>query len=123
MREQDVGVSATFERLKTALNYVKVEEAVAYGRPNNQEQIWGMAEFGIGGGVSVFGGARYDIITDQFIDREIGVAFDCDCMKMRFRYKEEFLTDRDNSRDRSFLLDIELVTLGSTSIGSSVSGQ
>jgi hypothetical protein len=44
-------------------------------------------------------------------------------MKMRFRYKEEFLTDRDNSRDRSFLLDIELVTLGSTSIGSSVSGQ
>lgn len=123
MREQDIGVSATFERLKTALNFVKVEQAVAYGRPNNQEQIWGMAEFGIGGGVSVFGGARYDIITDQFIDREVGVAFDCDCMKMRFRYKEEFLTDRDNSRDRSFLLDIELVTLGSTSIGSSVSGQ
>jgi LPS-assembly protein len=122
MREQDIGVAATFDRLKTALNYVKVEEAVAYGRPNNQEQIWGYAEIGVGGGISVFGGARYDIITDQFIDREAGIAFACDCMNLRFRYKEDFLTDRNTDRNRSFLLDIELVTLGSSSIGSSVSG-
>ena len=74
---------ANYSRLKTALNYVKVEEAMAYGRPNNQQQIWGSAEVAIGGGVSIFGGGRYDLISDQIIDRHIGIGFDCDCMKLR----------------------------------------
>lgn len=123
IREQDVGISATFSRLKTALNYVKVEEAVAYGRTDDLQQIWGSAELDVGRGVSVFGGGRYDIANDKFIDRHVGLGFNCDCAKVRFRYKEEFLTDRDSVRDRSFLLDVELVTLGSTSIGSSLSGE
>jgi len=123
IREQDVGVAATFSRLKTALNYVKVDEAVAYGRPSDLEQIWGSAEFDVGKGVSVFGGGRYDIANDKFIGRFAGIGFDCDCAKIRFRYKEEFLTDRDLVRDQSFLLEVELVTLGSTSIGSSLSAQ
>ena len=121
IREQDIGISATFSRLKTALNYVKVDKAVAYGRPDDLQQIWGSAEFNLGRGVSVFGGGRYDIDDDKFIDRYVGVGFNCDCAKVRFRYKEEFLTDRDLVRDRSFLLDVELVTLGSTSFGTSVS--
>jgi LPS-assembly protein len=123
IREQDIGISATFSRLKTALNYVKVDKAVAYGRPDDLQQIWGSAEFNLGRGVSVFGGGRYDIDDDKFIDRYVGVGFNCDCAKVRFRYKEEFLTDRDLVRDRSFLLDVELVTLGSTSFGTSVSGE
>ncbi len=121
MREQDIGVNADFWRLKSALNYVKVDKAVAYGRPDNQEQIWGAAEFALGSGVSIFGGGRYDLKDDRIIDRHIGLGFDCDCMKLRLRYKEEFLTDRDNERDRSFLLDVELVTLGSTSLGTGIS--
>ena len=123
IREQDIGISATFSRLKTALNYVKVDEAVAYGREDDLQQIWGSAEVNLGWGVSVFGGGRYDIDDDKFIDRYAGIGFNCDCAKVRFRYKEEFLTDRDSVRDRSFLLDVELVTLGSTSFGTSVSGQ
>ncbi|MGI9512510.1 MAG: LPS-assembly protein LptD [Anderseniella sp.] len=123
IREQDVGIAATFSRLKTALNYVKVDEAVAYGRPDDLQQIWGSAELDIGRGVSVFGGGRYDILEDKFIDRHVGLGFNCDCAKVRFRYKEEFLTDRNLVRERSFLLDVELVTLGSTSIGTSLSGE
>jgi LPS-assembly protein len=123
IHEQDVGVSATFSRLKTAVNYANVEEAVAYGRPDDLEQIWGTAEFALGGGVSIFGGARYDLLTDLFIDRHVGLSFDCDCMNLRVRYKEEFLTDRNDTRDRSLLLEIELVTLGSTSIGSQMSDE
>ena len=123
IREQDVGIAATFSRLKTALNYVKVDKAVAYGRDDDLQQIWGSAELNVGRGVSIFGGGRYDIDNDKFIDRHVGLGFNCDCAKVRFRYKEEFLTDRDLVRDRSFLLDVELVTLGSTSIGSSLSGE
>ena len=123
IREQDIGISATFSRLKTALNYVKVDQAVAYGRPDDLQQIWGSAELNVGRGVSIFGGGRYDIDDDKFIDRYVGLGYNCDCAKVRFRYKEEFLTDRDLVRDRSFLLDVELVTLGSTSFGTSVSGE
>lgn len=123
VREQDIGVSATFSRLKTALNYVKVDKAVAYGREDDLQQIWGSAELDVGRGISVFGGGRYDLDSDLFIDRYVGVGFNCDCAKVKFRYKEEFLTDRDSVRDRSFLLDVELVTLGSTSLGSSLSGE
>ena len=123
IREQDIGISATFSRLKTALNYVKVDQAVAYGRPDDLQQIWGSAELNVGRGVSIFGGGRYDIDDDKFIDRYVGLGYNCDCAKVRFRYKEEFLTDRDLARDRSFLVDVELVTLGSTSFGTSVSGE
>ena len=118
IREQDIGVSGTYSRLKTALNYVKVDKAVAYGRPNDLEQIWGSAELDVGNGFSLFGGGRYDIASDEFIDRYIGLGWNCDCAKVSFRYKEEFLTDRDTVRERSFLLDVELTTLGSTSISS-----
>ena len=123
IREQDIGVSATYSRLKTALNYVKVDKAVAYGLSKDLQQIWGSAELDLGRGISVFGGGRYDLVSDQFIDRHAGLGFNCDCAKVRFRYKEEFLTDRDTVRDRSFLLDVELVTLGSSSLGSSLSGE
>ena len=123
IREQDIGVSATYSRLKTALNYVKVDKAVAYGLTKDLQQIWGSAELDLGRGISVFGGGRYDLVSDQFIDRHAGLGFNCDCAKVRFRYKEEFLTDRDTVRDRSFLLDVELVTLGSSSLGSSLSGE
>jgi len=123
IREQDIGVSATYSRLKTALNYVKVDKAVAYGLSKDLQQIWGSAELYLGRGISVFGGGRYDLVSDQFIDRHAGLGFNCDCAKVRFRYKEEFLTDRDTVRDRSFLLDVELVTLGSSSLGSSLSGE
>ena len=123
VREQDVGIAGTYSRLTGALNYVKVDEAVAYGRTSELEQIWGLAEIYVGKGISVFGGARYDINSDTLIKRFAGIGFNCDCAKVRFRYKEEFLTDRDTDRDRSFLLDVELVTLGSTSVGSSLSAQ
>ncbi len=123
IREQDVGVATTFSGLKTALNYVKVDEALAYGRPRDLEQIWGSAEYYVGRGVSAFGGGRYDLTNEKFIDRYAGVKFDCDCAKFRFLYKEAFLTDRNLVRDRSFLLDVELVTLGSTSFGSSLSAE
>ena len=123
IREQDIGVSATYSRLKTALNYVKVDKAVAYGLTKDLQQIWGSAELDLGRGISVFGGGRYDLVSDQFIDRHAGLGFNCDCAKVRFRYKEEFLTDRDTVRDRSFLLDVELVTLGNSSLGSSLSGE
>ncbi len=123
VREQDIGISGEFSRLKTALNYVKVDQAVAYGRPATLEQIWGSAEVDIGNGISLFGGGRYDIENDQFISRFVGLGYNCDCAKVRLRYKEEFLTDRDVERDRSFLLEVELVTLGSTSIGSNLSDE
>jgi LPS-assembly protein len=123
VREQDIGLSGSYSRLKTALNYVKVDQAVAYGRPTDLEQIWGSAELDVGNGFSVFGGGRYDISNDEIIDRYVGIGWNCDCAKVRFRYKEEFLTDRDNARKRSFLLDVELVTLGSTSIGSNLSSE
>ena len=121
IREQDVGLSGTLYRLKTDLNYVKVDEAVAYGRPTSLEQIWGSAVFDIGSGISLVGGGRYDIEADQIVNRYAGIRFDCDCAKVSLLYKEAFDTDVVNDRERSFVLNVELITLGSTSFGSSLS--
>ncbi|HUF44316.1 MAG TPA: LPS-assembly protein LptD, partial [Aestuariivirgaceae bacterium] len=113
---QEIGLDARFWRLNTTLNYAALGAEPAQGRPFDQEQVWGAAEYALGGGWSILGAARYDVETSRLVRGQIGLGFDCDCFKFQVFYRHDNTSDRDVREDHSVLLSIEFRTLGSAAI-------
>jgi LPS-assembly protein len=113
---QEIGLNANFWGLSTTLNYAAIGAEPAHGRPFDQEQIWGAAEYALGGGWSVLGAARYDLETNRLVRSQIGLGFDCDCFRLQVFYRHDNTTDRDVREDHSVLLSVEFKTLGSARI-------
>ena len=112
---QEASVGLTFDRISGSLSYADIAAATAYGRASDEQQVWGDARFAFSDAWSLFGGFRYDIEDSVFIDKSIGVAFDCDCMNARLTYSEG--RDRDNRLDHSLKLSVELRTIGAVAGG------
>lgn len=107
---QEAAVGLTFDRISGSLNYASIAEASTYGRPSSQEQVWGDANYMLGEAWSLFGSFRYDIEDNHFMEKTIGVAYNCDCMKAQLAYSQ----DRNESGDvgHSLKLSVELRTIG-----------
>jgi lipopolysaccharide assembly outer membrane protein LptD (OstA) len=113
---QEIGLDARFWRLNTTLNYAALGAEPAQGRPFEQEQVWGAAEYALGGGWSILGAARYDVETSRLVRGQLGLGFDCDCFKFQVFYRHDNTSDRDVREDHSVMLSIEFRTLGSAAI-------
>jgi len=92
------------------LAYADVAKAEAYGRDGREQQVWGDAVYRLTGAWNVFGGFRYDLEEDTFMEKLIGIGFDCECMNARLTYSED--KDQDESVDRTLKLSVELRTIG-----------
>jgi LPS-assembly protein len=113
---QEASVSLTFDRIAGSVSYADLDAEPASGRPEHQEQIWGDASYRLSEAWSLFGGLRYDLQSDQFIDKSIGIGFECDCLSARLIYSESLSSDPDDEIDRSIEFSVELRTLGGTSV-------
>jgi LPS-assembly protein len=114
---QEASASLTFDRFSASLGYADIAAAANYGRPDHEEQIWGDARLRLGAGWSVFGGLRYDLEYDDFVQKSIGLAFNCDCMNAELRYAEKLTADNANPIERSIFLSVSFRTLGAASAG------
>ncbi|MCB1379555.1 MAG: LPS-assembly protein LptD [Alphaproteobacteria bacterium] len=112
---QEASLGLTFDRISGSLSYADIAAAKAYGRVSNQEQVWGDVNYSLGEAWSLFGSFRYDIEDSRFMNKSIGIAFDCDCMNARLTYSEG--RDRDDVVDHSLKLSVELRTIGSMAGG------
>jgi lipopolysaccharide assembly outer membrane protein LptD (OstA) len=64
---------------------------------------------------SVFGGFRYDLEENSLMQDKIGVAFDCDCMRVELAYamsRDDEFGVNNNGYDHRVELGVELRTLG-----------
>jgi LPS-assembly protein len=114
---QEIGLVAKFWKLDTTLNYVELGAEPQHGRPFDQKQVWGAAEYALGGGWSILGAARYDVESSRLVRGQLGFGFTCDCFNFQVFYRRDNTSDRDVREDHSVLLQIEFKTLGSTAIG------
>jgi LPS-assembly protein len=114
---QEAWASLTFDRISASLAYADIAAAEEYGRPDHEQQIWGDARLRLGGGWSMFGGLRYDLEYDDFVQKSIGLAFNCDCMNAELRYAEKLTADTANPIERSIFLSVSFRTLGAASAG------
>ncbi|HUR43261.1 MAG TPA: LPS assembly protein LptD, partial [Aestuariivirga sp.] len=111
INSQEASVSLTLARIWGSLSYADIGAAPIYGRPDHEEQVWGDAGYKLGGAWSVFGGFRYDVPDDRFIDKYVGLLFECDCMNAKLIYSE-YEGDESSNMDRTLKLSVEFRTLG-----------
>ncbi|MCX7345907.1 MAG: LPS assembly protein LptD [Alphaproteobacteria bacterium] len=107
---QEAMVSLTLDRISGSLAYADVAKAEAYGRDDREKQVWGDAVYRLTGAWNVFGGFRYDLEEDAFMEKLIGIGFDCECMNARLTYSED--KDLDEGVDRTLKFSVELRTIG-----------
>lgn len=120
IHSQEIGLDARFWRLSTTLNYAALGAEPANGRPFDQEQVWGAAQYALGRGWSILGAARYDLERNSLVRGQIGLGFECDCFNFQVYYRHDNTSDRDIEEDHSVLLRIEFKTLGSTAISGGI---
>ncbi len=114
---QEASLSLTFDRISGSLNYANIDAAPNFGRDEHEEQIWGDADYRFAEAWSVFGGLRYDLRSDVFMEKTIGLAFVCDCMSAKLSYNESLTSNPDDKVDRSLKFSVEFRTLGEIGSG------
>jgi LPS-assembly protein len=113
INSQEASVSLTLDRIWGSLSYADIGAAPSYGRPLDEEQIWGDAGYKFNGAWSLFGGLRYDLASDVFQNKYVGVLFECDCMNARLTYSENIDDYKNGSDvDRNLELSVEFRTIG-----------
>jgi LPS-assembly protein len=117
---QEASLGLNFGKFSGSVSYADVSAAANYGRPDNEEQIWGNASYLLSDTWSVFGSARYDLKDGQPLSESLGVTYDCDCMKAQLVYSmshtDEFGVS-DNGTEYRIDLSIELRTIGTLAGG------
>ncbi len=111
INSQEASVSLTLNRIWGSLSYADIGAAPIYGRPDHEEQIWGDAGYKLADAWSLFGGFRFDVLDERFINKYAGLLFECDCMNAKLIYSE-YTDDSDDDVDRSIKLSVEFRTLG-----------
>ena len=73
-------------------------------------ELSGFFEFGLSPDWSIISSGTYNLESDDFVNNQIGLRFDDECLSFDIAYRENLFTDRDIKKDRSILLNFELKT-------------
>lgn len=111
---QEAFANFTLERFSGSLGYIYLNSEPNAGRNETIEQIESDASFRFTEAWSLFGGVKYDLADDVFLNKSIGIAFDCDCMSAKLTYSETNKRYEDDEQDRTLKLSVELRTIGRT---------
>ncbi|MGE3829744.1 MAG: LPS-assembly protein LptD [Parvibaculaceae bacterium] len=108
---QEVGLSLNFDRFAGSIYYANLDAEPDFGRPDDQQQVWGSGKLNLGDGWSLYGGLRYDVENSKLLRDTIGIGFECDCFNASLFYAENFTGDDADQVGRSVNLSIEFKTL------------
>ena len=114
---QEASASLTLDRIAGSLSYADVAPAPAYGRLDHEEQIWGDLSYRLTSAWILFGGLRYDLPGGSFVDKSIGIMFDCDCMTAKLTYTDHWGKALGDPTEKRLMLSVELRTIGEISGG------
>ena len=70
----------------------------------------GYLEFGLTRDWSMISKGVYNLESNNFLNNQIGLRFDDECLSFDIVYRENLFTDRDIKKDKSILLNFELKT-------------
>src|SRR5690606_13689296 len=104
IRRNEFGLDYTRGPLQMSVNYADLDRAPAFGRPADQEEIWGQGALKLSDEWTMYAGMRYNVELDKRISDFIGFGYDNECFGLRIHYREAFVKDRDIEPDRSVYL-------------------
>ena len=73
MNVQEASIGLNFSKFSGSLAYADISAAENYGRPDNEQQVWGDARYYLSDAWSVFGSARYDVYNGKPMGESLGV--------------------------------------------------
>jgi LPS-assembly protein len=114
---QEAAASLTFDRISGSLSYADIAAAPDYGRPDHEQQVWGDASFALNDSWTLFGGLRYDMLHDDFVQKSVGLSYECDCMNAKLTYAENLTSSVNSPIDHVINLSVSFRTLGSSKGG------
>ena len=117
---QEATLGLTFDQFSGSLSYADIAPAANYGRPEGARQIWADGTYYLDEVWSLFGGARYDLEENRFMEESIGMAFECDCMRAEVKYsmsRGNVFDSSDDTTEHRLELGVELRTIGGISGG------
>ena len=120
IQRNEFGLDYNRGPLQMSVNYSDLDKAPAFGRPSNQEEIWGQGALRLSEEWTVYAGMRYNVELDKRISDFIGFGYENECFGLRIHYREAFVKDRDIDPDRSVSLRFELKTIGSAGFSSGI---
>lgn len=112
---QEVALGLTFDQFSGSLSYADIAAAADYRRPVHEQQVWGDGKYMLGEAWNLFAGFRYDLEGSKFMEKTIGVGYDCECMSAKLAYSQNEVETGKTEQKIEF--SIELRTLGGTSGG------
>ncbi|WP_161957191.1 LPS-assembly protein LptD [Aestuariivirga litoralis] len=117
---QEASLGLNLGKFAGSVSYADISAAANYGRPDDEEQIWGSGRYMLSDVWSVFGSARYNLQSDKWMGESLGVTYDCDCMKVDVTYSMSH-TDQfgvsDNGTEYRLDVSVELRTIGTLAGG------
>ena len=112
---QEAALGLTLDRISGSVSYADIARSAAYGRPVAEQQVWGDTSYALSEAWRLFGSFRYDIEDSHFMERTIGIAFDCDCMNAQLSYTQD--RQASGEIEHSVKLGVELRTIGGVNGG------
>ncbi len=97
--------------MSTSVYYANLNADPDFGRPDDEQQIWGSGKFNFGDGWSLYGGLRYDLEEGKILRDTVGIGFECDCFNAHLFYQENFTGDEADQVGRSVNFSIEFKSL------------
>jgi LPS-assembly protein len=118
IRTQEAAFDLDFSRWSLHGGFSDVDDAPAYGRLEDERQVWAAANVLLSGGWSLFGGLRYDFEEDTWRKQTIGIGFDCDCFSFKLAYTHSEDEDQgDLDKDNSVMFSVRFKSLTGTTDG------
>ena len=117
INSQEASIGLTLDRISGSLSYADILAAPEYGRPDRGQQIWGDASYALGEAWSVFSGFRYDLQSDSFREKTLGLQYSCDCMNAQLAYSETANEEIGGAVEQKISLSLEFRTIGSVGGG------
>lgn len=115
VNRHELTLGLSFDRFTANAGYLFIREEPSYGRPRTEEFTQANARYALSDGWYLFGGASYDLQSEYFRSKNVGIEFDCDCMNAKLSYAQVKSNRNDNTDHRVFF-SIDFATLGGTNV-------
>jgi LPS-assembly protein len=114
LNRQEARIGLSLDSFSANATYLYLNDEPEHGRPVEEEFLQANARLGLGDGWYLTGQMTYDLETEYFRNRGIGLEFDCQCMNAKLSYSQS-RSNRTSDIDHRIFLSFDLATLGGSS--------
>ena len=92
INRNEIYVTGSWSRSSLQVAYVQLPPSAGLGLPS-REELTGQTDLNVWDSWHVFGAARRDLLSNQFIDTEYGLGYEDECLAISLAYRRRYTSD------------------------------